>query len=104
MQSKVLEPGLRKKLAQMIVALGSNCDEEIASALHNLGMGFDNVDGGVVETSTLALMAKILFDTCYEHEATVSPMAEESILRQTPLTTFNQALWLVCHMAISCCI
>ncbi|CAM6100827.1 unnamed protein product [Calypogeia fissa] len=94
-QSKVLDPGLRKLFAQMIVALGNNNDEEIASALLNLGMRFEDVNGGVVQSSTLALMARILFDTCYEREATVSPMAEESILRQTPLTGFNQALWLV---------
>ncbi|KAL2624182.1 hypothetical protein R1flu_008427 [Riccia fluitans] len=94
-QCKVLEDPVRKKLAIMIVALYDNEELEIASALEGLGMKFGDANGGIVSDSTLALMARIMFDTCYVQEATVSPMSTESILRSTPLTSFNQALWLV---------
>ncbi|OAE28578.1 hypothetical protein AXG93_2175s1620 [Marchantia polymorpha subsp. ruderalis] len=94
-QSKELDNGVRKKLAIMIVALYRNDEGEIARALKGLGMVFKDASGGEVADSTLAVMARILFDTCYVQEATVSPMSNESILRNTPLTTFNQALWLV---------
>ncbi|KAL3692088.1 hypothetical protein R1sor_005739 [Riccia sorocarpa] len=94
-QSKVLEDSVRKKLAIMMVALYDNKEAEIASALKGLGMKFRDASGGAVSDSTLAVMARIMFDTCYVQEATVSPMSPESILRNTPLTSFNQALWLV---------
>lgn len=79
----------------MIMALASNKEAEIARALINLGLKFEDVNGGVVSESRLALMARILFDTCYVQEATVSPMSEESLLRTTPLKAFNQSVWLV---------
>lgn len=94
-QSKVIDKEIRLKLARMIMALASNKEAEIARALINLGLKFEDVNGGVVSESRLALMARILFDTCYVQEATVSPMSEESLLRTTPLKAFNQSVWLV---------
>ena len=80
---------MRLKLARMIKALASNEDAAIARALINLGLRFE---------SRLAIMARILFDTCYVQEATVSPMSQESILRTTPLKAFNQSVWMVCQL------
>ena len=87
---------MRLKLARMIKALASNEDAAIARALINLR--FEDVKGGEVSESRLAIMARILFDTCYVQEATVSPMSQESILRTTPLKAFNQSVWMVCQL------
>lgn len=89
---------MRLKLARMIQALASNEDAAIARALINLGLRFEDVKGGEVSESRLAIMARILFDTCYVQEATVSPMSQESILRTTPLKAFNQSVWMVCQL------
>lgn len=94
-QSKVLDKEMRIKLARMIDALSSNEESQIARALINLGLRFEDVNGGVVSETRLAIMARILFDTCYVQEATVSPMSQDSILRTTPLKAFNQSVWMV---------
>jgi aarF domain-containing kinase len=86
---------MRLKLARMITALASNEEARIARALINLGLRFEDVSGGEVSESRLAIMARILFDTCYVQEATVSPMSQDSILRTTPLKAFNQSVWMV---------
>jgi aarF domain-containing kinase len=70
-QSKVLEADMRLKLARMIKALASNEDAAIARALINLGLRFEDVKGGEVSESRLAIMARILFDTCYVQEARI---------------------------------
>ncbi|CAM6044483.1 unnamed protein product [Sphagnum compactum] len=94
-QSKVLQNCVRIKLARMIQALANKEDGAIARALLDLGLVFEDVYGGVVSESRLATMARILFDTCYVAEATVSPMSQDSLLRTTPLRAFNQAIWMV---------
>jgi aarF domain-containing kinase len=94
-QSKVLQNCVRIKLARMIQALANKEDGAIARALLDLGLVFEDINGGVVSESRLATMARILFDTCYVAEATVSPMSQDSLLRTTPLRAFNQAIWMV---------
>ncbi|KAJ7556254.1 hypothetical protein O6H91_05G076200 [Diphasiastrum complanatum] len=94
-QSKVLDSSTRRRFANLVLAMASNEDIAIANALLGLGMLFKDVSGGEVPVSILAKMARMLFDTCYVEEATVSPMSDKSILRTTPLTSFNQALWMV---------
>ncbi|KAG0609237.1 hypothetical protein M758_8G168900 [Ceratodon purpureus] len=94
-QSKVLDKEMRLKLARMITALASDEEARIARALINLGLRFEDVNGGEVSENRLAIMARILFDTCYVQEATVSPMSQDSILRTTPLKAFNQSVWMV---------
>ena len=89
------------KLARMITALASNEDARIARALISLGLRFEDVHGGEVSESRLAIMARILFDTCYVQEATVSPMSQDSILRTTPLKAFNQSVWMVHPLDLS---
>lgn len=94
-QSKQIDRTLRQKLARMILALCDGNEFSIALALLDIDMVFQPTDGVNVPLNTVAIAARILFDVCYVEEATVSPMAQNSILRLIPLKKFNQALWMV---------
>lgn len=60
-------------------------------------MVFENITGDNICVSDLSTVAQILFDVSYVEEATVSPTAQNSILRRIPLKSFNRSLWLVVH-------
>lgn len=49
----------------MIMVLVSNKEVEIVRVLINLGLKFEDVNGGVVFESRLVLMVWIFFDICY---------------------------------------
>jgi len=94
-QCKVLDAETRLKLAKIVLALSDNDDVEIARALLDAEMVFENITGDDISVSDFSTVARILFDVSYVEEATVSPTAQNSILRRTPLKSFNRALWLV---------
>lgn len=94
-QSKAIDVTLRQKLARMILKLCEGDELSIALALVDLGVVFQPEDQISLPLHTVAIAARILFDVCYMEEATVSPMAQNSILRTIPLKKFNQALWMV---------
>lgn len=94
-QCKVLDMETRLKLAKIVLALSDNDDDEIARTLLDAEMVFENITGENICVSDLSTVARILFDVSYVEEATVSPTAQNSILRRIPLKSFNRSLWLV---------
>lgn len=94
-QSKQIDRGLRKKLSQMILALCDGNSFSIAMALLNIGVVFEPDDAVNVPLDRVATAGRILFDVCYVEEATVSPMSQNSILKEIPLKKFNQEVWMV---------
>ncbi|KAI5072552.1 hypothetical protein GOP47_0012658 [Adiantum capillus-veneris] len=94
-QSKEIDRGLRRKLAQMVLALCDGNSLSIALALLDIGMVFEPADAVNVPLDRVATAARILFDVCYVEEATVSPMSQNSILKEIPLKKFNQEVWMV---------
>ncbi|XP_002963711.2 uncharacterized protein LOC9655240 [Selaginella moellendorffii] len=96
-QSKVLGEESRKQFARMVISLASDDAVAAARVLCEMGIVFEDSSTPSKEVSVevLVMMARMLFDTCYVEEATVSPMAENSILRKVPMRSFNQELWMV---------
>lgn len=94
-QCKVLDTETRLKLAKLVLALSDNDDDEIARTLLDAEMVFENITGDNICVSDFSTVARILFDVSYVEEATVSPTAQNSILRRIPLKSFNRSLWLV---------
>ena len=79
----------------MILALYDRDELSIALALLDVGIIFDHTKAASVPLSTVATAAYILFDVCFVKEATVSPMSQNSILKEIPLKQLNQSLWMV---------
>lgn len=94
-QSKEIDKNLRRKLSQMVLALCDGSSLSIALALLDIGMVFEPADAVNVPLERVATAARILFDVCYIEEATVSPMSQNSILKEIPLKKFNQEVWMV---------
>jgi aarF domain-containing kinase len=94
-QSKQIEKSLRQKLSRIVLALYDRDEVSIALALLDVGLVFESAKTAPISLSTVAKAAYILFDVCLLEEATVSPMSENSILKEIPLKQLNQALWMV---------
>ncbi|MCO5606252.1 hypothetical protein L7F22_060439 [Adiantum nelumboides] len=94
-QSKEIDRGMRRKLSRMVLALCDGNSFSIALALLDIGVVFEPADAVNVPLDRVATAARILFDVCYVEEATVSPMAQNSILTEIPLKKFNQEVWMV---------
>ncbi|KAH7433361.1 hypothetical protein KP509_07G065200 [Ceratopteris richardii] len=94
-QSKEIDRSLRHKLSRMVLALCEGNNLAIALALLDMGLVFEPADVVRFPLERIATAARILFDVCYVEEATVSPMSQNSILKEIPLKKFNQEVWMV---------
>lgn len=81
----------------MVLALCDGSSISIALALLDIGVVFEAADAVNVPLDRVATAARILFDVCYVEEATVSPMSQNSILKEIPLKKFNQEVWMVSY-------
>lgn len=93
-QCKTLSLEAKIKLARITVALADGDKGRISMALAETGIVFGG-NPSELDPTTAAKLAFVLFDTRDLPEANVSPLSQDSILQNNPLTKFNQSLWLV---------